>query len=98
MSAIARPPAQRTAQDDEPTPDPASAVAKAPHSPESTRRLAQEAFVAHFSNPSHQTGDIHNAWEKALVLYGNEDSDAWMLALENGTHPLCQVGMITRPG
>jgi len=32
----------------------------------------------------------------AAALYGDEDSDAWVSALEEGTHPLCRVRMPPR--
>jgi hypothetical protein len=34
---------------------------------------------------------MDDAWEEALALYGDEDSDAWVAALRDGTHPLCRI-------
>jgi hypothetical protein len=34
---------------------------------------------------------IGAAYEEGRALYGDEDGDAWMAALEDGTHPLCRV-------
>lgn len=31
------------------------------------------------------------AYEEGRALYGDEDGDAWIAALEDGTHPLCRV-------
>ena len=31
------------------------------------------------------------AAEEGRRLYGDESSDAWLAALQNGTHPLCRV-------
>lgn len=31
------------------------------------------------------------AYEEGRALYGDEDCDAWVAALEDGTHPLCRV-------
>jgi hypothetical protein len=31
------------------------------------------------------------AAEEGRALYGHEGSDAWLAALENGTHPLCSA-------
>ena len=37
-----------------------------------------------------------NPYSGPLALYGDEDSDAWVSALENGTHPLCRIGSVAR--
>jgi hypothetical protein len=70
---------------EEPTPQPASAVG--------ARRSVerQAALVAYFTSPSAERDALDAAWEAALALYGDEDSDAWVSALEDGTHPLCRV-------
>jgi hypothetical protein len=70
--------------DDEPTPKPASAV-----NPIASDRRAH--LLDHFAGPSSVRRAIDAAWEEALALYGDEDSDAWVSALEDGTHPLCGV-------
>ena len=41
--------------------------------------------------------EMDAAWEEALALYGDEDSDAWVSALEDGSHPLCRVEEPLRP-
>ena len=41
--------------------------------------------------------EMDAASEEALALYGDEDSDAWVSALEDGSHPLCRVGEPLRP-
>lgn len=87
---------------EESTPKPASAVtsiASVRLSPESSRRVAERRAVLleRFANPSPQMREIDTAWEEALALYGDEDSDAWVSALEEGTHPLCRLGALARP-
>jgi hypothetical protein len=71
---------------EEPTPKPASGVSPIA----STQRRA--ALLEYFANPSPEMRAMNAAWEGALALYGDEDSDAWLSALEDGTHPLCRVG------
>src|SRR4051812_45741408 len=75
---------------EEPTPDPASVVERLP---ESARRgsARKAALVEYFASPSPEMLQTDAAWEEALALYGDEDSDAWVSALEDGTHPLCRV-------
>ena len=34
---------------------------------------------------------IGAAYEQGRALHGDEDSDAWIAALEDGTHPLCRI-------
>lgn len=70
---------------EEPTPKPASAVG--------SRRAA---LLEYFANPPPEMGAMDGAWEEALALYGDEDSDAWVSALEDGTHPLCRLRMPER--
>ena len=53
--------------------------------------IRKAALLDYFANPSPDMRDMDAAWEEALVLYGDEDSDAWVSALEDGTHPLCRV-------
>src|SRR6187397_2560213 len=84
---------------EEPTPKPASAVGSSSsveRVPESSRRDAErtEALLEYFANPPPEMREMDAAWEEALALYGDEDSDAWVSALENGTHPLCRVGTL----
>jgi hypothetical protein len=87
---------------EESTPKPVSAVtsiASARQSPDSSQRAAERRAVLleRFANPSPLMREIDTAWEEALALYGDEDSDAWVSALEDGTHPLCRLGALARP-
>ena len=84
-----------TDSSDESTPKPASAVGFVEREPASSRRVAARmaALLAYFANPSPQTCAMDAAWEEALALYGDEDSESWVSALEDGTHPLCRVEM-----
>jgi hypothetical protein len=50
-------------------------------------------LLAYFASPSPEMREMDAAWEEAITLYGDEDSDAWVSALEDGTHPLCRVQM-----
>jgi hypothetical protein len=63
------------------------------YEPDADRRAA---FLEYFANPSPEMREVHAAWEAAVLLYGDEDSDAWMAALEDGAHPLCRVGSLAR--
>lgn len=72
--------------EDEPTPDPESAVARV-----SQPAPPVHAVLAYFADPTPGMRAMDAAWEEALALYGDEDSDAWVAALESGTHPLCRV-------
>jgi hypothetical protein len=82
---------------EEPTPKPASAVGvsgSAGQALTSSSRDGAErkaALLDYFANPSPEMRAMDAAWEEALTLYGDEDSDAWVSALEDGTHPLCRV-------
>src|SRR4051812_22132849 len=83
---------------EEPTPKPASAVSSSSsveRTPEFARRGAERkaALLEYFANPSPEMREMDAAWEEALTLYGDEDSDAWVSALEDGTHPLYRVRM-----
>ena len=91
----------QAASTEEPTPEPASAVKASSPSDGAVESLSQRAgrraaILEHFANPSPQMRAMDAAWEEALALYGDEDSDAWVSALEDGTHPLCRVGMLQR--
>ena len=66
--------------DDEPTPKPISAVS-----------ASTAAVLGYFESPPSRMRALDAAWQEALALYGDEDSDAWVTALEDGTHPLCRV-------
>lgn len=86
---------------EEPTPKPTSAVHTnnpVEQAPASSRRGADRkaALLEYFANPSTEICEIDAAWEAALALYGDEDSDAWIAALEDGTHPLCHLRMPKR--
>lgn len=90
------------APDQEPTPKPASAVnpiSPARQSPDSSERgtTRRAALLEYFANPSPKMREVDAAWGEAAALYGDEDSEAWVAALENGTHPLCRVGTLARP-
>lgn len=95
-----RPSKLEPARSEEPTPKPASAVhpvASNESSASSSRSAERNAAVLeYFANPSPEMRELHAAWEAAVALYGDEDSDAWVAALEDGTHPLCRFGPATR--
>src|SRR5262245_60083087 len=81
---------------EEPTPKPISAIhtnnpaqQTTEFSPRGADRTA--ALLAYFAKPSAEMCEIDAAWESALALSGDEDSDAWLAALEDGTHPLCHL-------
>ena len=98
MSSVSRPSHRSSVLAEEPTPSPTSAVgptSSEERAPGSSRRGAERsaALVAYFAAPSPEASDLDAAWEEALTLYGDEDSDAWISALEEGTHPLCRVRM-----
>ena len=79
---------------EEPTPTPASAVGtKSSVAPEPSQHGAERhaALLRYFADPSPEICEMDAAWQEALTLYGDEDSDAWVAALEDGTHPLCKV-------
>jgi hypothetical protein len=89
------------AVEEETTPKPASAVSATgsiERAPESSRRGADRkaALLDYFADLSPEMIEMDAAWEEALTLYGDEDSDAWVSALEDGTHPLCRVRMPKR--
>ena len=89
------------ASTEEPTPKPASAVtpiASGQRSSELPGPGAQRkaTLLEYFAKPSPEMREVHAAWEAAVVLYGDEDSDAWVAALEDGSHPLCRVGSLAR--
>ena len=50
---------------------------------------------AYFADPTPETltmeAAIGAAYEEGRALYGDEDGDAWLAALESGVHPLCRV-------
>lgn len=81
---------------EDPTPDPPSAVhvsGSSEAAPEPSPRGAgrRAALLAYFADPPAEMRAMDAAWEDALALYGEEGSDAWIAALEDGTHPLCRV-------
>ena len=67
--------------------------------PNSERRRSPFEY---FANPTPETlateAAIGAAYEEGRALYGDEDGDAWLAALENGTHPLCRVKTAASPG
>ncbi len=73
---------------EEPTPQPTSSVAFI------AAAERKSALLDYFADPSPSMRAMDAAWEEALALYGDEDSDAWVSALEDGTHPLCRVGTL----
>jgi hypothetical protein len=87
---------------DEPTPQPASTVGaiastERPPAPSPASAERRAVLLEYFANPSPEMRQMDTAWEEALALYGDEDSDAWVAALEDGTHPLCRIGTLARP-
>lgn len=54
------------------------------------------ALLEYFANPPPEMRAMDAAWAEGLALYGDEDSDAWLSALEDGTHPLCRAGKLPR--
>lgn len=76
-----------TALLDEPTPDPSSSI-----TPNADRRRASQAyFVDATPEALAIEAAIGAAYEEGRALYGDEDGDAWLAALEDGTHPLCRI-------
>jgi hypothetical protein len=72
---------------DDPTPEPCSAVAPSAHpyfADPTPGMLAMEAAIG-------------AAYEEARALYGDEDGDAWLAALESGLHPLCRIRTAAPP-
>jgi hypothetical protein len=65
----------------DPTPEPGSAVTSRAH--------------PYFAGPTPEAlaveAAIGVAYEEARALYGDEDGEAWLAALESGEHPLCRV-------
>jgi hypothetical protein len=59
------------------------------------RDLRDNPFVAYLMGmtPDHEAylAARSVAAEEGRKLYGDESSDAWLAALESGTHPLCGV-------
>ena len=49
----------------------------------------------YFANPTPEMlaaeAAVGAAYEQGRALHGEEDGDAWLAALEDGTHPLCRV-------
>ena len=82
--------------DEDSTPKPASAVVPScalERSSASSRQGVERraALIDYFASPPAEMLEMDAAWEEAVALYGDEDSDAWVAALEDGTHPLCRV-------
>jgi hypothetical protein len=93
-----RSPELSTETTEEPTPKPASSVSSVAYAEQSPWRRAERkaALLEYFANPTPEMRDVDAAWEEALARYGDEDSDAWVAALEDGSHPLCRVSMTAR--
>jgi hypothetical protein len=74
---------------DDPTPEPSSAITP------SAANDARPAPFEYFANPTPAMAALEAAigaaYEEGRALYGDEDGDAWLAALEDGTHPLCRV-------
>jgi hypothetical protein len=70
--------------DRDPTPDPGS-----------TERLSAPVPPAYFADATPEAlaleAAIGAAYEEGRALYGDEDGDAWLAALESGVHPLCRI-------
>jgi hypothetical protein len=77
----------------DPTPEPGSAVM--PSTP------ASPASHEYFADPTPEMlateAAIGAAYEEGRALYGDEDGDAWLAALESGAHPLCRIRTATLP-
>jgi hypothetical protein len=71
----------------DPTPEPHSAVTSS----------AQEYFADPTPEMLAMEAAIAAAYEEGRALYGDEDGDAWLAALESGAHPLCRVRTATPP-
>jgi hypothetical protein len=75
---------------DEPTPEPGSTVAP-----------STSGAPAYFADPTPEMlaveAAIGAAYEEGRALYGDEDGDAWLAALEDGTHPLCRIKTAVSP-
>jgi hypothetical protein len=81
---------------EEPTPELSLAVgtkSSIEHASEYSWRGAdrEAALLEYFASPSAEMCEMDAAWESALTRYGDEDSDAWLSALQEGMHPLCRV-------
>lgn len=76
----------------EPTPEPGSTGTRAAPDDEAD---GHPPLVVYFADPTPEMlaaeAAIGAAYEEARGLYGDEDGDAWLAALEDGTHPLCRV-------
>ncbi|MFO0759068.1 MAG: hypothetical protein U0359_21430 [Byssovorax sp.] len=90
MIMLASPPMPATELDD-PTPVPGSAIV--PSAGSSTQPLQSRAaeISAYFADLPVEMRAMDHAWDEAIALYGDEGSDAWVAALEDGTHPLCRI-------
>jgi hypothetical protein len=80
----------------------AAAVAKDP-TPKPSSAVTPNATTAHayFADPTPEVlateAAIGAAYEEGRALYGDEDGDAWLAALESGEHPLCRVRTAALP-
>jgi hypothetical protein len=78
---------------EDPTPEPSSAV-----TPSATTSPATHEY---FADPTPGMlaieAAIGSAYEQGRALYGDEDGDAWLAALESGVHPLCRVKTAVLP-
>jgi hypothetical protein len=91
---MSRPAAVADAAD--PTPEPSSAVTLSTAdttAPDGAN--GRGVPFEYFANPTPEMlaieAAIGAAYEEGRALYGDEDGDAWIAALENGTHPLCRI-------
>jgi hypothetical protein len=78
--------------------DPAWRVVLGPPETEAQMRLSSEPSpepFEYFADPTPEMlaaeAEIGAAYEQGRALYGDEDGDAWVAALEDGTHPLCRI-------
>ena len=83
---------------DDPTPEPSSIVTRTAQNDGAPCGVeGSPAPFAYFADPTPELlaaeAAIGAAYEEARALYGDEDGDAWLAALENGTHPLCRIKM-----
>lgn len=61
----------------------------------SGRDSAASQPITYFAGPTSEALAIEAAtaaaYAEARALYGDEDGEAWLAALEDGTHPLCRI-------
>ncbi len=68
-----------------------TAAAEAPEAEAPPPAEASPEPFEYFADPTPEMLAVGAAYEEGHALYGDEDGDAWIAALEDGTHPLCRV-------